>query len=690
MSSIVHSAFITLIALALTQQAASQNLIINPGFENGLNGWSQVNEGSGSATMATDNAVYYSGSACGKVTLLANDALGGFAQNVQLESGASYEVRCRCKSGGLNGIALPYLNINNAEMLLEYGIIPISGTTDWYEATARFVSPSEATNATFFLFVQGSGGTAYFDDVTFTKISNLGNAAFTLDLQNTVGTIRPYMDVNAGPINPPFSQNLSADFQELGITSVRTHDFYGPCDIHSIFPDFNADVNDPASYQFELSDQVIAAIVATGAEVVFRLGESYNVESLYNSPPSDNQKMAEICKNIVRHYNDNWNNGFSYGIEKWEIWNEADLFQFWSGSALEYTTMYGVIANTLKSYNPNLKIIGPAVSSMVNEWFVDEFLAGVSQFNYPLDGFSYHMYYMANPYGFVLMDEKVDQKLAQYGLEDVPHYLTEWNNYSYSPNGTTEIWRNDPFSAASTAASLIYLQETELVQAHRYRANEFYFGMFDDFSAITYSGLAYHQFSTFAQHPFQLATSGGDALGFAFLAGRDAAGESIQLSVANNSAANSSYSVELENIANNEIYNYTISRIDSTYSNQQIASGTLTPSNATLIIDCAPPFVDKILLDRQIIENIDESRSDILLSLMPNPTSNSLTLTAKNAQNSQAQAWVVDLTGKVVIHDRFAFTSNRHSIDVQHLSSGEYVLILKQDDKVTSHKWVKQ
>lgn len=686
----LHCAISAAFFLLHNLHGLTQNAIINPGFEFGLTSWSQVNEGSPIANMSLENSIFHSGTRCGKVTLLQNDALGGFAQNVLLEAGATYEVKCYCKTDNLNGIALPYLNINNNSLLLEFAILPISGTTDWYEAKARFVSPNAASNATFFFFVQGSGGTAYIDDVSFTKQTNQGNAPFEVNTQNEAGTIRPFMDVNAGPILPPFSQNLSADFEDLGITSVRTHDFYGPCDLHTIFPDFNADANDPTSYDFEETDEVIAAIVATGAEVMFRLGESFSGSSLYNTPPSDNQKMAEICKNIVRHYNDGWNNGYTYNIEHWEIWNEPDLYHFWSGTAFEFTTMYGVIANTLKTYNSNLKIIGPAVSSMISEWFVDEFLAGVSQFNYPLDGFSYHMYYMANPYGFAQMDERVTQKLAQYGLEEVPHYLTEWNNYSYSSNGTTEIWRNDPFSGASAAASLIYLQETELVQAHRYRANEFLFGLFDDNSAITYSGMAYQQFSSFVDHNNRLTTSGGDSLGFAILAGRNDIGNELQLSIANNSTAHNSYSIQLNGLASNETYTYTQWRIDSTHTNQQISTGIFTAQAPAVTLSCSSPFVDKLILAQEFVDSVKEQVADEEIKLWPNPTSDLLQLSGISEKNTTCHYWIIDRTGKVVLNQRIVPTGEYQTIDVRQLAAGEYILLVEQSGEVKSAGWVKE
>jgi hypothetical protein len=532
--------------------------------------------------------------------------------------------------------------------------------------------------------VQGDGGTAYFDDVTFTKVENQGVASFTVNTEAPIGTIRPFMHVNAGPINPPFSQNLTSAFQDLQIESVRTHDFYGPCDIHSIFPDFNADVNDPGSYQFEETDEVIAAIVASGAEVFFRLGESYSSESLYNAPPSDNQKMADICKNIVRHYNDGWNNGFNFDIEYWEIWNEPDLYHFWSGTASEFTTMYGVIANTLRDYDPELKIIGPAVSSMISEWFVDEFLGGVSLHDYPLDGFSYHMYYMANPYGFKLMEDRVEQKLAQYGLQNVPHYLTEWNNYSYSANGSTEVWRNDPFSAASTAASLIYIQDTELQQAHRYRSNEFLFGLFDDNSNITYSGLAYQQFSLFNVYENRLATTGGDSLGFAILAGTNNLNDAIQLMVANNSSAHSSYVVDFGALAENESYAYTISRIDSTLQNELLMSGTLDQANAILEVPCAAPFVDKIQLQLQIVDDVQEKTQNTLFSIAPNPASEIVVIQSTASAGSKAHMLIIDSGGKITMQQVVTLQNQPFTINIENLAKGQYRVVMFCDGKMTT------
>jgi len=43
-------------------------------------------------------------------------------------------------------------------------------------------------------------------------------------------------------------------------------------DISAVFPDFNADVNDPASYDFVLTDEYTKAMLDNGTKPFYRLG----------------------------------------------------------------------------------------------------------------------------------------------------------------------------------------------------------------------------------------------------------------------------------------------------------------------------------------------------------------------------------------------------------------------------------
>ena len=100
------------------------------------------------------------------------------------------------------------------------------------------------------------------------------------------GTIRSLQQVNLGPAHSrPGVPDITEQYRDLRIDSVRTHDFYGPTDIDAyrpnqpwdriIFPDWDADADAEASYNFGPSDPLITAIVDCGAEVYYRLGRSW-------------------------------------------------------------------------------------------------------------------------------------------------------------------------------------------------------------------------------------------------------------------------------------------------------------------------------------------------------------------------------------------------------------------------------
>ena len=82
----------------------------------------------------------------------------------------------------------------------------------------------------------------------------------------TGGVIQPLLGVNIGPIPAGAKTNtdLTDAYHAAGITMIRTHDYYGPLDMATMYPDQSADPRDPASYNFTESDRVFAAILAGG------------------------------------------------------------------------------------------------------------------------------------------------------------------------------------------------------------------------------------------------------------------------------------------------------------------------------------------------------------------------------------------------------------------------------------------
>ena len=102
-------------------------------------------------------------------------------------------------------------------------------------------------------------------------------ASLQIDFDHPAGSIKPLHCINNAPI-------LGADDRmfhylgEAGIPSARLHDTGGSfggahfVDIENIFPRFDADPEDPASYDFAFTDWLLCALARQGVKPFYRLG----------------------------------------------------------------------------------------------------------------------------------------------------------------------------------------------------------------------------------------------------------------------------------------------------------------------------------------------------------------------------------------------------------------------------------
>ena len=355
-----------------------------------------------------------------------------------------------------------------------------------------------------------------------------------VDFAKVVGTIKPLNGVNDGPIVTRGAFDLSPYYSELGIKHIRLHDvpwtYENAVDINYVFPRFEADVNDPKSYDFSLTDYYLKSIFALGAEVTFRLG--YSAEwpyhpPIHKAPPNDYGKWAAIGVNIIKHYNDGWANGYHYKIKYWEIWNEPDGHDFWAGTPEQYHKLYDVTSKAIKRYDPNLKVGGPALAGYLP--FLEGFLEYGKTHNFPLDFASWHIY-TPQPKEVVSKAAKVQELLDKYGFSQTESVLDEWNYFpgDWHRQAVDAKYRNDLFAkqmggppgAAFDASVLIDLQDTTVAIADFYQGtNMFWGGLFDEF------GVPYKAYFTFKAFKFLLATpqrvsvTGSDPNGIAVIAG---------------------------------------------------------------------------------------------------------------------------------------------------------------------------
>ena len=231
------------------------------------------------------------------------------------------------------------------------------------------------------------------------------------------------------------------DYKAARIPYARNHDsavigiYGGPYshDITCIFPNFDADPTDPASYDFACTDEAILTCLDAGTETFFRLGQTieHQIKKHGTLPPKDFHKWAVICEHIIRHYNEGWADGLHLNIQYWEIWNEPDLDEddspnkrTWGGTRAQFFDLYEIAPKHLKACFPHLKIGGPALAGW-EEW-AEEFLCEMQKRQAPLDFFSWHIY-CVEPKTMMDKSVRIRAMLDKYGFADVESHCNEWN-----------------------------------------------------------------------------------------------------------------------------------------------------------------------------------------------------------------------------------------------------------------------
>ncbi|MBE6596986.1 MAG: hypothetical protein E7641_04865 [Ruminococcaceae bacterium] len=310
-----------------------------------------------------------------------------------------------------------------------------------------------------------------------------------VNFSETKGRIRPLHGMNSGPAAKVFTYDMRPQFIEAGFPYARLHDVEYPygsgefVDVHCVFPNFDADENDPANYNFGLTDEYLKYIFEVGCEPLFRLGESIEHAPVkrYIYPPKDYLKWARICEHIIRHYTEGWADGFEYHIDYWEIWNEADAAEKkpingqWLGTAEQFYEFYAVTATYLKSKFPHLKIGGCGFCRGVRP-FIEGFMEYISTRDYkvPLDFFSWHRYFTDIDDKLLTEARATREMLNKYGYADAESVFDEWNyvNHDIYPKHEYFDLLKNHIGASFCAGVLCALQtETDVVVGTYFEAD---------------------------------------------------------------------------------------------------------------------------------------------------------------------------------------------------------------------------
>jgi len=326
----------------------------------------------------------------------------------------------------------------------------------------------------------------------------------TIDTATEVGPVKIMNAVNNGPSKARADQSRGnfADFRALRTPYARTHDSINQAtsnghtvDISAVFPNFDADENDPKNYDFAYTDKFLSTILAAGTEPFFRLGQTIEngIKKYHVFPPKDFAKWARICEHVIRHCNEGWCDGHQWNITYWEIWNEPDAQLDadkskscqWQGTKAEFFEFYKVVAQHLKKAFPKLKIGGPALGWR-QDW-TDEFLAYQRAAGTEIDFFSWHDYARRPDNVRGVMGggktRNFRKLLDKHGYTKTESILNEWNyvkdwtdNFPYSCRAISE-----PKGGAYAAAYMSICQDepVDMLMYYDARPGTTFNGLFD-------------------------------------------------------------------------------------------------------------------------------------------------------------------------------------------------------------------
>lgn len=225
------------------------------------------------------------------------------------------------------------------------------------------------------------------------------------------------------PVGDEFAEALRLAHDELGIRGVRAHAI-----LHDDVGVYR-EVDGGPVHDFTGVDRIYDRVLELGLRPVVELG--YMPHDLARdpsktvfhygaiiSPPHDWDRWERLVGDLAAHLVER------YGLDEvqtwgFEVWNEANLEVFWSGTFDEYLRLYAISARAIKAVDPTLPVGGPATAAV---GWIDETLDGLAALGAPIDFLSTHTY------GNAPLDLR--PIAARHGLAGLPLWWTEWGAHA--------------------------------------------------------------------------------------------------------------------------------------------------------------------------------------------------------------------------------------------------------------------
>ena len=195
---------------------------------------------------------------------------------------------------------------------------------------------------------------------------------------------------------------------------------------------------------------------------------------------------ADFVSNTVQRYKpggdlaqlQGWDD--DVGIRHWEIWNEPDLNQFWSGTVEEYYRLLEVGYKTIKAVDPEASVLLGGLAFFEKPDWLPDLLAqtGGDPAKAYFDVFSFHYYWSI--YGTEYWLWETRNTLSDQGLSHVPIWITEsgltvWDDF---PATVYSVPPDSPWRGTMEEQAAYVIQNAAL--AFHYGVERYYHFMLHD------------------------------------------------------------------------------------------------------------------------------------------------------------------------------------------------------------------
>lgn len=155
------------------------------------------------------------------------------------------------------------------------------------------------------------------------------------------------------------------------------------------------------------------------------------------SPPKSYAVWTDFIKQFIQFLLHRYGEA---EVESWyfEVWNEPDLFNFFSGKKADYYELYKATVLAIKAVNEKIRVGGPATSG--SKW-IRSFLAYSKENELPVDFVSTHQY-AGDPLGGFDMTEELEEDNVYFDL--------------------SKIWRFDAIDALPEDVTLLEAYRTQM------------------------------------------------------------------------------------------------------------------------------------------------------------------------------------------------------------------------------------